>query len=173
MESLKLRLAKKYYNLSLSQNENDLKFHLLFEAMVLLSQANKETSDSNRQAIRRLIEKNLTAFECDVNFENEVLDVFYDRPVFNDLFVEQDKDVYYYEDFNTNKSYKTNDDYVLSIRNFQKIVDDSDIISFYMSMYKIYECLLDKDEYSEYEIKLLKASNYLLEKALNNLFEGA
>lgn len=173
MKSLKLRLAKRYYQDALSENDEDIKFHLLFETVILLSQASKEASDSNRQAIRRLIEKNLTAFECDVDFENEILDVYYNRPVFNDLLVEQDKDVYYYEDFNTNKSFKTNDDYVLSIRNFQKIVDDSDIISFYMSMYKIYECLFDKEEYSDYETKLLKASNYLLLNALNNLFDQA
>lgn len=171
MERLKKRLARKDYELSLNEKDEDIKFHLLFESLNLLAQQEKQIGDSNRQAIRRLIENNLDAFEAGVDFEDYVLDVFYERPVFFDLHVE-DKDVYYYEDFNTVKAYRANDDNVLSIKTFQRILEDSDMISFYMSIYKIHDYLYesDRNEYNEYEVRLIKASIYLLESALNNLY---
>lgn len=173
MNNLKEKLAVKYYEASLNENNADVKFSLLFEALVSLAQANKVNNEGKRQTIRRLIESNITAFECDVDFENEILDVFYERPVFNNLVVESDKDVYFYEDFNTNKTFNTNDDYVLSIKNFQRIVEDSEIVSFYMSIVKIYDYIFEqnKTEYSDYENRLIKASAYLLECAIKNLFE--
>ena len=173
MENLKSRLAKKDYIGGLNEITEDLKFHLYFEAVNLLAQENKQLGDSNRQALRRYIESHITAFEADVNFEDFLLDVFYERPVFSDLHVDENRDVYYYEDFNTNKSYRTNDDNVLSIKTFQRILEDSDMVSFYMSIYKVHDYLFEenKSEYSDYEKRLIKASNYLLECALKNLYE--
>lgn len=172
MEKLKRRLARNDYNQAKSEKQEDLKLHYLFEAINLLAQEDKQIGDSNRQAIRRLIEENSDAFEANVDFEDFVLDVFYERPVFSDLHVE-DKDVYYYEDFNTIKAFKANDDNILSIKTFQRILEDSDMASFYMSIYKIHDYIYDqnKNEYSDYETRLIKASNYLLENALSNLLE--
>ena len=159
-----MKLKKKLINIYLESgnktNEEDVKFYFLWNA--LLMKAEKEDV-SLRQSIRDYVED--IDDEIDIDFEDERLDVFYLSPVFEDLRVEEDKDIYYYEYYNTQRQARFNDDYILSIKNFQRILQDNDISSMMMSVFKVYDYLmnLDNDNYNDRVIELMKASNYLLE----------
>ncbi len=168
---LKAKMAKKYYDSALNEKDMDVKFCLLWRALFLLSEDNKSLGKGARQGLREYIETEYEAFDSNVDFEDERLDVFYERPFFSDGRVEEDRDIYFYQDFNTNRQYRSDDDYVLSIRSFQKILEESDLVSLYMTIFKIYDYIIVKenDNYSERDKRLLEGSAYLLECALNNL----
>ena len=159
-----MKLKKKLINIYLENgnktSEDDVKFYFLWNA--LLMKAEKE-GVSLRQSIRDYVED--IDDEIDIDFEDERLDVFYLSPIFEDLRVDEDKDIYYYEYYNTQRQARFNDDYVLSIKNFQRILQDNDISSMMMSVFKVYDYLmnLDNDNYNDRVIELMKASNYLLE----------
>lgn len=159
-----MKLKKKLINIYLENgnkaSEDDLKFYFLWNA--LLIEAEKEDV-SLRQSIRDYVEA--VNDEIDIDFEDERLDVFYLSPVFEDLRVEEDKDIYYYEYYNTQRQSRFNDDYILSIKNFQRILQDNDISAMMMSVFKVYDYLmsLDNDDYNDRLKELMKASNYLLE----------
>ena len=97
-----MKLKKKLINIYLESgnktNEEDVKFYFLWNA--LLMKAEKE-GVSLRQSIRDYVED--IDDEIDIDFEDERLDVFYLSPVFEDLRVEEDKDIYYYEYYNTQR----------------------------------------------------------------------
>ena len=169
--NLKNKLINDFYNNGKNANEKDVKLYYYWNAFLNIVEENKDENIGLRAGIRAFIENNIEDMDGNVDFEDSVLDVLYERPVFEDLRVEEERDLYYYEDFNTNRQMKANDDYLLSIKTFQRVLEDSDLISMYMSVFKIYNYVLNKenDKYSERETRLIDASNYLLECALNNL----
>lgn len=171
--NLKNKIIKSFYELGLKEKEEDLKLYYLWNSFLEISQLNKEESDGLRASIRRFIETNIDDIDADLDYEDFRLDVFYERPVFEDLRVEEDRDLYYYQDFNTNRNIRANDDYLLSIRTFQRILEDSDLISIYMSIFKIYNFIVEStnDKYDERVKRLITGSNYILETALKNIVE--
>lgn len=171
--NLKNKIIKSFYELGLKEKEEDLKLYYLWNSFLEISQLNKEESDGLRASIRRFIETNIDDIDADLDYEDFKLDVFYERPVFEDLRVEEDRDLYYYQDFNTNRNIRANDDYLLSIRTFQRILEDSDLISIYMSIFKIYNFIVEStnDKYDERVKRLITGSNYILETALKNIVE--
>lgn len=171
--NLKNKIIKSFYELGLKEKEEDLKLYYLWNSFLEISQLNKEESDGFRASIRRFIETNIDDIDADLDYEDFRLDVFYERPVFEDLRVEEDRDLYYYQDFNTNRNIRANDDYLLSIRTFQRILEDSDLISIYMSIFKIYNFIVEStnDKYDERVKRLITGSNYILETALKNIVE--
>lgn len=171
--NLKNKIIKQFYENGLKENNKDLKLYYYWNSFLNICEMNKQESDGLRAGIRRFIENNLDDCDSNVDYEDCILDVFFERPVFEDLRVEEERDLYYYQDFNTNRNIRANDDYLLSIKTFQRIIEDTDLISMYMSIFKIYNFVLnsDNDKYSERVIQLIDASNYLLEAALQNLVE--
>lgn len=119
-----------------------------------------------------MIENHLDEFYRDIDFEDSRLDIFYERPIFEDCRVEEERDVYYYQDFNINRNHRPNDDYILSIRNFQHILEDSDLIALYMSIFKIHDYIYNQKtgKYDERDKRLIEGANYLLECGLKNIF---
>ena len=163
------KLVKEFISNASDTKEEDLIFYYLWNAFVKMIENEKDENTSLRQGIRNYIEANSEDFEID--FEDERLDVFYLSPIFNDLRVEEDKDTYYYEYYNTSKQTRFNDDYLLSIKNFQRIIQDNDLSSMMMSVFKVYEYVmaLDNDNYDDRVKELISASNYLLKIVLFNL----
>ena len=163
------KLVKEFISNASNTKEEDLIFYYLWNAFVKMIENEKDENTSLRQGIRNYIEANSEDFEID--FEYERLDVFYLSPIFNDLRVEEDKDTYYYEYYNTSKQTRFNDDYLLSIKNFQRIIQDNDLSSMMMSVFKVYEYVmaLDNDNYDDRVKELISASNYLLKIVLFNL----
>lgn len=163
------KLVKEFVSNANKTKEDDLVFYYLWNAFVKKIENEKEENVSLRQGIRNYIEANSEDFEID--FEDERLDAFYLSPIFNDLRIEEDKDTYYYEYYNTSKQTRFNDDYLLSIKNFQRIIQDNDLSSMMMSVFKIYEYMmtLDNDNYDDRVKELIQASNYLLNIVLFNL----
>lgn len=163
------KLVKEFVSNANNTKEDDLVFYYLWNAFVKKIENEKEENVSLRQGIRNYIEANSEDFEID--FEDERLDAFYLSPIFNDLRIEEDKDTYYYEYYNTSKQTRFNDDYLLSIKNFQRIIQDNDLSSMMMSVFKIYEYMmtLDNDNYDDRVKELIQASNYLLNIVLFNL----
>lgn len=163
------KLVKEFISNASNTKEEDLIFYYLWNAFVKMIENEKDENTSLRQGIRNYIEANSEDFEID--FEDERLDVFYLSPIFNDLRVEEDKDTYYYEYYNTSKQTRFNDDYLLSIKNFQRIIQDNDLSSMMMSVFKVYEYVmaLDNDNYDDRVKELISASNYLLKIVLFNL----
>ena len=163
------KLVKEFISNASNTTEEDLIFYYLWNAFVKMIENEKDENTSLRQGIRNYIEANSEDFEID--FEDERLDVFYLSPIFNDLRVEEDKDTYYYEYYNTSKQTRFNDDYLLSIKNFQRIIQDNDLSSMMMSVFKVYEYVmaLDNDNYDDRVKELISASNYLLKIVLFNL----
>ena len=163
------KLVKEFVSNANKTKEDDLVFYYLWNAFVKKIENEKEENVSLRQGIRNYIEANSEDFEID--FEDERLDVFYLSPIFNDLRIEEDKDTYYYEYYNTSKQTRFNDDYLLSIKNFQRIIQDNDLSSMMMSVFKIYEYMmtLENDNYDDRVKELIQASNYLLNIVLFNL----
>ena len=163
------KLVKEFISNASNTKEEDLIFYYLWNAFVKMIENEKDENTSLRQGIRNYIEANSEDFEID--FEDERLDVFYLSPIFNDLRVEEDKDTYYYEYYNTSKQTRFNDDYLLSIKNFQRIIQDNDLSSMMMSVFKGYEYVmaLDNDNYDDRVKELISASNYLLKIVLFNL----
>ena len=143
------KLVKEFISNASNTKEEDLIFYYLWNAFVKMIENEKDENTSLRQGIRNYIEANSEDFEID--FEDERLDVFYLSPIFNDLRVEEDKDTYYYEYYNTSKQTRFNDDYLLSIKNFQRIIQDNDLSSMMMSVFKVYEYVmaLDNDNYDD------------------------
>lgn len=163
------KLVKEFISNASNTKEEDLIFYYLWNAFVKMIENEKDENTSLRQGIRNYIEANSEDFEID--FEDERLDVFYLSPIFNDLRLEEDKDTYYYEYYNTSKQTRFNDDYLLSIKNFQRIIQDNDLSSMMMSVFKVYEYVmaLDNDNYDDRVKELISASNYLLKIVLFNL----
>ena len=163
------KLVKEFISNASNTKEEDLIFYYLWNAFVKMIENEKDENTSLRQGIRNYIEANSEDFE--IYFEDERLDVFYLSPIFNDLRVEEDKDTYYYEYYNTSKQTRFNDDYLLSIKNFQRIIQDNDLSSMMMSVFKVYEYVmaLDNDNYDDRVKELISASNYLLKIVLFNL----
>ena len=163
------KLVKEFISNASNTKDEDLIFYYLWNAFVKMIENEKDENTSLRQGIRNYIEANSEDFEID--FEDERLDVFYLSPIFNDLRVEEDKDTYYYEYYNTSKQTRFNDDYLLSIKNFQRIIQDNDLSSMMMSVFKVYEYVmaLDNDNYDDRVKELISASNYLLKIVLFNL----
>ena len=163
------KLVKEFISNASNTKEEDLIFYYLWNAFVKMIENEKDENTSLRQGIRNYIEANSEDFEID--FEDERLDVFYLSPIFNDLRVEEDKDTYYYEYYNTSKQTRFNDDCLLSIKNFQRIIQDNDLSSMMMSVFKVYEYVmaLDNDNYDDRVKELISASNYLLKIVLFNL----
>ena len=163
------KLVKEFISNASNTKEEDLIFYYLWNAFVKMIENEKDENTSLRQGIRNYIEANSEDFEID--FEDERLDVFYLSPIFNDLRVEEDKDTYYYEYYNTSKQTRFNDDYLLSIKNFHRIIQDNDLSSMMMSVFKVYEYVmaLDNDNYDDRVKELISASNYLLKIVLFNL----
>lgn len=160
------KLVKEYIKNANNTKEEDLVFYYLWNAFVKKIENEKAENTSLRQGIRDYVETNNDDFEID--FEDERLDVFYLSPIFNDLRVEEDKDTYYYEYYNTSKQTRFNDDYLLSIKNFQRIIQDNDLSSMMMSVFKVYDYVmsLDNDDYDERVKELIVAANYLLKIVL-------
>lgn len=160
------KLVKEYIKNANNTKEEDLVFYYLWNAFVKKIENEKAENTSLRQGIRDYIEASSDDFEID--FEDERLDVFYLSPIFNDLRVEEDKDTYYYEYYNTSKQTRFNDDYLLSIKNFQRIIQDNDLSSMMMSVFKVYDYVmsLDNDNYDERVKELITAANYLLKIVL-------
>ena len=160
------KLVKEYIKNANNTKEEDLVFYYLWNAFVKKIENEKAENTSLRQGIRDYVETNNDDFEID--FEDERLDVFYLSPIFNDLRVEEDKDTYYYEYYNTSKQTRFNDDYLLSIKNFQRIIQDNDLSSMMMSVFKVYDYVmsLDNDDYDERVKELITAANYLLKIVL-------
>ena len=160
------KLVKEYIKNANNTKEEDLIFYYLWNAFVKKIENEKAENTSLRQGIRDYVETNSDDFEID--FEDERLDVFYLSPIFNDLRVEEDKDTYYYEYYNTSKQTRFNDDYLLSIKNFQRIIQDNDLSSMMMSVFKVYDYVmsLDNDNYDERVKELIAAANYLLKIVL-------
>lgn len=160
------KLVKEYIKNANNTKEEDLIFYYLWNAFVKKIENEKAENTSLRQGIRDYIEASSDDFEID--FEDERLDVFYLSPIFNDLRVEEDKDTYYYEYYNTSKQTRFNDDYLLSIKNFQRIIQDNDLSSMMMSVFKVYDYVmsLDNDNYDERVKELITAANYLLKIVL-------
>lgn len=160
------KLVKEYIKNANNTKEEDLVFYYLWNAFVKKIENEKAENTSLRQGIRDYIEASSDDFEID--FEDERLDVFYLSPIFNDLRVEEDKDTYYYEYYNTSKQTRFNDDYLLSIKNFQRIIQDNDLSSMMMSVFKVYDYVmsLDNDDYDERVKELIAAANYLLKIVL-------
>lgn len=171
--NLKNKIINNFYSLGIKEKEEDVKLYYLWNAFLTICEMNKESSDGIRAGIRRFIETNYDDTDKDLDYEDFSLDVFYERPVFEDLRVEEDRDLYYYQDFNTNRNIRANDDYLLSIKTFQRILEDSDLISLYMSIFKVYNFIVGSmnDKYDERTTRLIVGSNYLLETALKNIIE--
>ena len=57
------------------------------------------------------------------------------------------------------------------LQNFQRIIQDNDLSSMMMSVFKVYEYVmaLDNDNYDDRVKELISASNYLLKIVLFNL----
>jgi len=154
-------------------NEEDVKLCFLWNVLCQYALNEDDVKESLRASIRKLIENNFEAFDKDIDYENELIDVFYELPVFSNLTIEEDKDIYYYQDFNTNLSFRKDDDRLLSIKNFQSILEDSDLVAFYMSIFKVYDFVKNNedDNYTDRQLRLIKGSNYLLSAALKNIFD--
>lgn len=169
--NLKNKIIKSFYEAGLKETNEDLKLYYLWNVFINICEMNKQDGDGLRAGIRRFIENNIDDMDSNLDYEDFRLDVFYERPVFEDLRVEEERDLYYYQDFNTNRNIRANDDYLLSIKTFQRILEDSDLISLYMSIFKIQNYILNcnNDNYDDRTNRLIAGSNYLLETALENL----
>ena len=168
--NLNNKLIDIYYKNGKEEKDIDCKLYFYWNTFLMLVNESKEYNVGLRQGIRDYIENNRDYIEMDIDLEDSRLDVFYEAPVFEDL-RKEDVDIYYYQNFNTSKPNRSNEDYYMSIRNFNKVLEESDVISLYMSILKIYNHIkeLDDDNYNERTTRLIEASNYLLECALHNL----
>ena len=169
---LKEKLAKKYYELAQNEKEADIILHLLYQSLILKAELEKGPNEGLRASIRSLVENHLDEFDRDIDFEDSRLDIFYERPIFEDCRIENERDIYYYQDFNVNRNHRPNDDYILSIINFQHILEDSDLIALYMSIFKIHDYIYNQKtgKYDERDKRLIEGANYLLECGLKNIF---
>lgn len=166
---LNKRLIKDLYENGIKAKASDLKFYYFWNSFVKLIEDNKEENESLRQGMRNYLEA--VEENLEIDYEDSVLDVLYEGPVFEDLRIEADRDIYYYESFNTQRQLRYNDDYTLSVKNFQRILSDSDITAMMMSIFKVYDHILrsQDDKYDEHTKRLIEAGNYLLDIILKDV----
>ena len=166
---LNKRLIRELYENGNKAKESDLKFYYLWNSFVKLIEENKGENESLRQGMRNYLEA--VSEDLEIDYEDSVLDVLYENPVFADLRIEEGRDVYYYEYFNTSKQTRFNDDFTLSVKNFRRILSDSDITAMIMSIFKVYDYMMrsQDDKYDEHTRRLIEAGNYLLDVILKDV----
>ena len=162
-------LIRELYENGNKAKESDLKLYYLWNSFVKLIEENKGENESLRQGMRNYLEA--VSEDLEIDYEDSVLDVLYENPVFEDLRIEEGRDVYYYEYFNTSKQTRFNDDFTLSVKNFQRILSDSDITAMIMSIFKVYDYMMrsQDDKYDEHTRRLIEAGNYLLDVILKDV----
>ncbi len=166
---LNKRLIRELYENGNKAKESDLNFYYLWNSFVKLIEENKGENESLRQGMRNYLEA--VSEDLEIDYEDSVLDVLYENPVFEDLRIEEGRDVYYYEYFNTSKQTRFNDDFTLSVKNFQRILSDSDMTAMIMSIFKVYDYMMrsQDDKYDEHTRRLIEAGNYLLNIILKDV----
>ena len=61
--------------------------------------------------------------------------------------------------------------FTLSVKNFQRILSDSDMTAMIMSIFKVYDYMMrsQDDKYDEHTRRLIEAGNYLLDVILKDV----
>ena len=121
---LNKRLIRELYENGNKAKESDLKFYYLWNSFVKLIEENKGENESLRQGMRNYLEA--VSEDLEIDYEDSVLDVLYENPVFEDLRIEEGRDVYYYEYTNINEiiPYKINSfDYPVPL-NYEEALKD-------------------------------------------------